>query len=69
MSTVTSGRTRAIRAVDQCSSRAGRQIPAVTRVGPQSQPKEQAILRMYWKGSWYAAGRSPSFPRTASASA
>ena len=47
-STVTRGRTRAIRAVDQCSSRTGRQIPAVTRVGPQSQPKEQAILRMYW---------------------
>ena len=48
---VTSGRTRAIRAVDQRSSRTGRQIPAVTRVGPQSQPKEQAILRMYWYGS------------------
>ena len=33
-STVTSGRTRASRAVDQRSSRTGRQIPAVTSVGP-----------------------------------
>ncbi len=49
--TVTRGRTRSIRAVDQCSSRAGRQIPAVTTVGPQSQPKLHAILRMYWNGS------------------
>ncbi|MDH6439171.1 hypothetical protein M2158_007712 [Streptomyces sp. SAI-144] len=68
-STVTSGRTRAIRAVDHRSRRTGRQIPAVTSVGPQSQPNEQAILRRYWYGSAYAAGRSPSFPRTASASA
>lgn len=50
-STVTRGRTSASRAVDQCSSRTGRHMPAVTTVGPQSQPKEQAILRMYWKGS------------------
>ena len=27
------------------------QMPAVTRVGPQSQPKLQAILRMKWNGS------------------
>ncbi|CAM5720480.1 hypothetical protein SALBM217S_04955 [Streptomyces griseoloalbus] len=66
--TVTSGRTRAIRAVDQCSSRTGRQIPAVTSVGPQSQPNEQAILRTYWYGSGYAPGRSPTAARTASAS-
>lgn len=50
-STVTSGRTRASRAVDQRSTRTGRQIPAVTRVGPQSQPNEHAILRRYWYGS------------------
>ncbi|CAM5722845.1 hypothetical protein SVIOM342S_06001 [Streptomyces violaceorubidus] len=49
--TVTSGRTSASRAVDHRSSRTGRQMPAVTRVGPQSQPKLHAILRMYWNGS------------------
>lgn len=49
--TVTSGRTSDRRAVDHRSSRTGRHRPAVTRVGPQSQPKLHAILRMYWKGS------------------
>ena len=43
--TSTSGRTAAIRAPDQDSSRTGRQIPAPAIVGPQSQPKLQAILR------------------------
>ncbi len=43
----TRGRTEEIRAVDQACSRIGRQIPAVTSVGPQSQPKPQAIRRMY----------------------
>ena len=60
--------TAASRAVDQCSIATGFQMPAVTRVGPQSQPKEQAILRMYWKGSGYAFGRSPTSARTRSAS-
>lgn len=50
-STVTSGRTREKRAVDQRSIRTGRHRPAVTTVGPQSQPNEQAILRMYWDGA------------------
>lgn len=51
----------------QDSSATGRQMPEVTRVGPQSQPKLQAILRMKAYGSVYAPGRSPSLSRSASA--
>ena len=50
-STVTSGRTRASRAVDHASRPIGCQMPAVTSVGPQSQPKLQADLRMKLNGS------------------
>lgn len=49
--TVTSGRTVSSRAVDQACSLISCQIPAVTSVGPQSQPKLQAILRMNGNGS------------------
>jgi hypothetical protein len=49
--TVTSGRTVFSRAVDQVCSPIGCQMPAVTSVGPQSQPKLQAILRMKLNGS------------------
>jgi hypothetical protein len=38
------GRAGEIRAVDQCSRRTGRHIPAVTTVGPQSQPKPHAMV-------------------------
>ena len=38
-------------AVCQASIRTGRHNPAPTIVGPQSQPNEQAILRMKLKGS------------------
>lgn len=50
-SMVTSGRTVASRAVDQACRPISCQMPAVTSVGPQSQPKLQAILRMKWNGS------------------
>lgn len=49
-STVITGRTAASRPV-VTSRRAGRQSPAVTSEGPQSQPKLQAILRMKFDGS------------------
>jgi hypothetical protein len=50
-STLTCGRTSASRATDHADSPIGCQIPAVTSVGPQSQPKLHAILRTYWNGS------------------
>jgi hypothetical protein len=65
---VASGRTEASRAVLQPSSRTGRQMPAVTSVGPQSQPKLAAIFRTNWNGSGYAFGRGPSSACTRSAS-
>ncbi len=49
--TVTCGRTSANRATDQQSRPIGRQMPAVTRVGPQSHPKLHACLRMKLNGS------------------
>ena len=47
---------RAMRAVPQPCSRDGRQIPAVTRSAPQSQPKLQAILRMALNGCALTCG-------------
>ncbi len=47
---VTSGRTAASRAVSHRCRVTGRQMPAVTSSGPQSQPKLQAILRTTLKG-------------------
>nr|WP_256076125.1 hypothetical protein [Streptomyces sp. BpilaLS-43] len=59
--------TEAMRWPLQDSRATGRQMPEVTRVGPQSQPKLQAALRMKAYGSAYAPGRSPSLSRSASA--
>ena len=59
-STVTSGRTAASRAVVQRCSVTGRQMPAVTSSGTQSQPKLHAILRIPLKGWRLTCGRGPS---------
>lgn len=50
------------------SGQAGRHMPAVTSVDPQSQPNGHAILRTKLNGSVQVVGRSPTFLRTASAS-
>lgn len=59
--------TDAMRGPLHVSRATGRQMPEVTSVGPQSQPKLQAILRMKAYGSAYAPGRSPSRSRSSSA--
>ncbi len=66
-SSVASGRTEASRATRQRSSRAGFQMPAVCRSGPQSQPKLQAILRTALNGCGYSRGRAPISASTCSA--
>jgi hypothetical protein len=54
------GRTALSRAVLHECSDTGRQIPAVTRSGPQSHPKLHAIFRIALKGWWFECGRAPS---------
>ena len=64
----TTGRTCASRAVRQYRSSTGCQMPAVTRSGPQSQPKLQAILRSAAYGRLYGLGHGPPWAKRSAAS-